>query len=172
MLGLKWIHVSKGVPGQQTLLRYCIILTKQLIKCAICDLLFRYQRRHIDIWHIEVIFVLWLFCICFKFHWILFPSVQLTEQPSMLQIMAYYRRGDKPLSEPMMTQFTDAYIYVIRPQWVNAYTYTHISLFVHLVNTTYHKYNMGFPANYVSQCYPWPVCDYFKWKSLEWFMGS
>ena len=30
--------------------------------------------------------------------------------PAMVQIMAWRRPGDKPLSEPMFTQFTDAYM--------------------------------------------------------------
>ena len=42
-----------------------------------------------------------------KFHWSLFLKVQLT---ILVQIMVWRRRGDKPLSEPMMTQFNDAYM--------------------------------------------------------------
>ena len=30
--------------------------------------------------------------------------------PALVQIMAWRRTGDKPLSEPMMTQFNDAYM--------------------------------------------------------------
>ena len=30
--------------------------------------------------------------------------------PVLVQIMAWRRQGDKPLSEPMMVEFTDAYI--------------------------------------------------------------
>ena len=50
-----------------------------------------------------------------KFHWSLFLKVQLTNIPALVQIMAWRRTGDKPLSEPMMTM----YIWVTRPQWVN-----------------------------------------------------
>ena len=39
--------------------------------------------------------------------------------PALVQIMAWRRPGDKPLSEPVMVSLlTD--IYVTRPQWVNA----------------------------------------------------
>ena len=31
--------------------------------------------------------------------------------PALVQIMAWRRSGDKPLSEPMMVQFTDAYMH-------------------------------------------------------------
>ena len=30
-------------------------------------------------------------------------------KPVLVQVMAWRRTGDKPLPEPMMTQFTDAY---------------------------------------------------------------
>ena len=33
--------------------------------------------------------------------------------------MVWRRTGNKPLSEPMMTQLNDAYMCVTRPQWVN-----------------------------------------------------
>ena len=46
-----------------------------------------------------------------KFQWSLFLRVQ---------IMAWRRPGDKPLSEPMMVSLT-THICVTRPQWVNWY---------------------------------------------------
>ena len=39
--------------------------------------------------------------------------------PSLVQIMAWRRPGDKPLSEPMMVRLP-TYICVTRPQWVNS----------------------------------------------------
>ena len=33
----------------------------------------------------------------------------INNKPVLVQIMAWRRSGDKPLSEPMMAQFTDAY---------------------------------------------------------------
>ena len=44
------------------------------------------------------------------FHRSLFLKVQLSNIPELVQIMAWRRTGDKPLSEPMMTQFNDAYM--------------------------------------------------------------
>ena len=38
--------------------------------------------------------------------------------PPLVQIMAWHRPGDKPLSEPMMVNLP-TYICVTRPQWVN-----------------------------------------------------
>ena len=38
------------------------------------------------------------------------PKVWIDNIPTLVQIMAWRRIGDKPLSEPMVTQFTDAYM--------------------------------------------------------------
>ena len=44
------------------------------------------------------------------------PSVQINNIPSLVQIMAWRRPGDKPLSEPMMVSLL-THICVTRPQW-------------------------------------------------------
>ena len=46
------------------------------------------------------------------------PKVQIINIPALVQIMAWRRSGDKPLSEPMMLSLL-TYICVTRPQWVN-----------------------------------------------------
>ena len=38
------------------------------------------------------------------------PTGPITYIPALVQIMGWRRPGDKPLSEPMLTQFTDAYM--------------------------------------------------------------
>ena len=38
------------------------------------------------------------------------PRSPIYNMPAFVQIMAWRRPGDKPLSEPMLTQFTDAYM--------------------------------------------------------------
>ena len=38
------------------------------------------------------------------------PKGSINNIPALVQIMAWRRTGDKPLSEPMMTQFNDAYM--------------------------------------------------------------
>ena len=43
----------------------------------------------------------------------------VNNNPTLVQIMAWQWTGDEPLSEPMMIQFTDAYI-PTQPQWVKA----------------------------------------------------
>ena len=38
------------------------------------------------------------------------PEVRINNIPALVQIMAWCRIGDKPLSEPMRNRFTDAYM--------------------------------------------------------------
>ena len=54
-----------------------------------------------------------------KFHWSVFLRVgPINNILSLVQIMAWRRPGDKPLSEPMMVRFP-THICVIRLQWVS-----------------------------------------------------
>ena len=39
------------------------------------------------------------------------PMSPIDNQPALVQVMAWHRTGDKPLSGPMATQFIDAYIH-------------------------------------------------------------
>ena len=47
------------------------------------------------------------------------PKVRINNIPSLIQIMAWRRPGDKPLSEPMMVRLP-THICVTRPHWVNS----------------------------------------------------
>ena len=38
------------------------------------------------------------------------PKVPIDNKPALVPVMAWRRTGDKPLPEPMLTQFTDAYM--------------------------------------------------------------
>ena len=46
------------------------------------------------------------------------PKVRIDNVPALVQIMAWRRPGDKPLSEPRMESLL-THICVTRPQWVN-----------------------------------------------------
>ena len=39
------------------------------------------------------------------------PMIPIDSKPALVQVMAWRWRGDKPLSEPMLTRFTDAYMW-------------------------------------------------------------
>ena len=49
-------------------------------------------------------------------------KVRIDNIPSLVQIMAWHRPGDKPLSEPMMVSLL-THTCVTRPQWVNTHSY-------------------------------------------------
>ena len=53
-----------------------------------------------------------------KFHWRFFKG-PIYNIPALVQIMAWRRPSDKPLSEPMMDSLS-MHICVTRPQWVNS----------------------------------------------------
>ena len=55
------------------------------------------------------------------------PKGPINNIPSLVQIMAWRRPGDKPLSEPMMVSSL-THICVTRPQWVNKYFIIWISV--------------------------------------------
>ena len=38
------------------------------------------------------------------------PRSPIDNEPAFVRVLAWRRRGDKPLPEPMLTQFTDAYM--------------------------------------------------------------
>ena len=56
--------------------------------------------------------------ISIKFSLKFVPKGLINNIPSLVQIMAWHRWGDKPLSEPMMVRLL-THICVTRPQWVN-----------------------------------------------------
>ena len=50
------------------------------------------------------------------------PKCPINNIPALIQIMAWRRPGDKPLSEPMMVKLP-MHVCVTRPQWVKEYIY-------------------------------------------------
>ena len=57
------------------------------------------------------------------------PKVRINNIPALVQIMAWRRPGDKPLSEPMMVSLL-THICVTRPQWVNAFLWHPILIWI------------------------------------------
>ena len=51
-----------------------------------------------------------MFCTLIKMSLKFVPKVTIDNIPALVQIMAWRRIGDKPLSEPMHIRFTDAYM--------------------------------------------------------------
>ena len=61
-------------------------------------------------------------CILIKFSRKYFRKGPIDNNRALVQIMAWRRSGDKPLSEPIMINLP-THICVTRPQWVNIYSH-------------------------------------------------
>ena len=61
------------------------------------------------------------------------PKSPINYIPALVQIMAWRRPGDKPLSEPMMVRLP-THIWVTRPQWVNSLAPREFDLSLKLVD--------------------------------------
>ena len=83
------IHVFHGLFNSSPLEKMAAILADDIFKC-----IFLNENDRIPI-QISLKFV---------------SRSPIDIKPALVQIMAWRRIGDKPLSEPILTQFTDAYI--------------------------------------------------------------
>ena len=67
-----------------------------------------------------------------------FPKDRINNIPALVQIMAWRRAGDKPLSEPMVVSLP-MHVCVTRPQWVNSpYNNVHCMMTSKRGNTSYY----------------------------------
>ena len=70
------------------------------------------------------------------------PNVWISNIPALIQIMAWCRPGDKPLSGPMMVSLL-THVCVTRPQWVQTgLTSSHFCL-TKIAHSKVHVANMG-----------------------------
>ena len=58
----------------------------------------------------KCIFINEKFCILIQISMKFVPKGPIDNKATFVQVMAWHRTGDKPLSEPMLTQFTHAYM--------------------------------------------------------------
>ena len=66
----------------------------------------------------------------------------INNNPALVQIMAWRRSGDKPLSEPMMVSLL-THICVTRPQWVNMLNcFKDYKKYIHILN---HIWDLAWP---------------------------
>ena len=79
----------------------------------------RQNGRHFADDMLNAIFLNENVCIPIKISLKFVPKGPIDNIPSLVQIMAWRRPGDRPLSEPMMVRLP-THICVTRPQWVNA----------------------------------------------------
>ena len=64
----------------------------------------------------------WMKMLEFRLRFKFVPKGPINNIPALVQIMAWRRSGDKPLSEPMMASLL-THICVTRPQWVKVMTW-------------------------------------------------
>ena len=81
----------------------------------------RQNGRHIPDDHFKRIFLNENVWISIKFSLKFVPGGPINDFPALVQIMAWRRPGDKPLSELMMVSLL-THICVTRPQWVNSFS--------------------------------------------------
>ena len=88
------------------------------MSCLINTLRLRRNRQHLQMTFSNAFFFndcVWIsLTISLKF----VPRVPINNIPALVQIMAWCRPGDKPLSEPKMVSLP-MHICVTQPQWVN-----------------------------------------------------
>ena len=77
------------------------------------------------------------------------PKGLINNIPALVQIMAWRRPGDKPLSEPMLSSLP-THIYVIRPQWVKPTTSQAVGFTNHGQYFTYVYFPHGTVSNKIS----------------------
>ena len=80
------------------------------------------------------------------------PYGPINNNPALVQIMAWRRLGDKPLSEPMMVSLL-THLCVTRPQWVNTWRSCMCKQMTsrsHQTNTNSATYNFGLQVLYMN----------------------
>ena len=120
----RW-HTCTSTDGITTLKQIARKLYAYLmgyIVCAICislnTLRPRQNGRHFADDTLNRFFLNEIVRILIKISLKFVPKGPINNIPSLVQILAWRRSGDKPLSEPMMVTLS-THICVTRPQWVN-----------------------------------------------------
>ena len=61
-------------------------------------------------WHFQIHFCEWKIWILIEISLKFVPKGTIDNMQALVQVMAWHRTGDKPLLEPMVTQFNDTYM--------------------------------------------------------------
>ena len=71
----------------------------------------RQNGHHLTDYIVRCIFLNEKFCILIKISLNFVPKGSIDNKSALVQAMGWRRTGDKQLPEPMLTQFTDAYMW-------------------------------------------------------------
>ena len=116
---LVWLSVLLNWERLSSFWRYIKLANLTLVHVCAClthwgrDKWTPFRRRHF-----QCIFLNENVWIPIKISLRFVPKVPINTIPVLVQILAWRRSGDKPLSEPMMVSLL-THICVTRPQWVN-----------------------------------------------------
>ena len=94
------------------------------------------------------------------------PKFRINNIPALVQIMAWRRPGDKPLSETMMVSLL-THICVTRPQWVNS-LWPSGTIWCHKSGSTLAQVMaccLTAPSHYLNQC--WLIISEVQWHSSK-----
>ena len=105
------------------------------------------------------------------------PKDPINNIPALVQIMAWRRPGDKPLSEPMVV-ILPTHICVTRSQWVNSFESYHVRFLHWCIEQSIHSpgarslndlraYNRGRTDNITTAKKVQKACAYFKWFTVH-----
>ena len=116
MLGFKLTYVSKMAPDLQR--RFWMDYSKAVSIPSggnwgdMCHELISPGQNgcHLAADILNCIFMNVMFCILILISLTFVPKSQIDNNSALVQVMAWRQIGDKPLSEPKLTQFTDAYM--------------------------------------------------------------
>ena len=67
--------------------------------------------RHFTVDNFKHILMNEKFCISIRISLKVIPNSLIDNESALIQVMAWRRAGDKPLPEPLLTHFTDAYMW-------------------------------------------------------------
>ena len=104
------------------------------------------------------------------------PKGPINNIPAMVQIMAWRRPGDKPLSEPMMVSLP-THICVSRPQWVNFQCFLsflknqHTKQFI-TVSPVWLIWHQGNEWKVANLCIEYTQTTRLKWFPSGWTYGG
>ena len=95
------------------------------------------------------------------------PKGPINNIPALVQIMAWRRPGDKPLSEPMLVGSL-THICVTRPQWVNSSPPSAAYMRQWIRSALVQIMAVGYlvPSHYLNQC--WVITNSTLKKKLQW----
>ena len=104
-----WVNLRNTPQNEDAFNRLCGICTATL-QSEMNSFPPRQNERHYADDSFKRIFMNEKFCISIRISLKVVPNGLINNKLALIQVMAWRRTGDKPLTELLLTQFTDAYM--------------------------------------------------------------